>query len=166
MYIYKNYINIFEIIEVAKMEKYVNLYRLWGSDQGTQGVLTFPGFKCYTMEPPWRDNQTSISCIPEATYDVEVKYSQKYKNVYWVKNVDGRHYILLHSGNYGGDKSLGYRTHTEGCILLGKTRGILAGQQAILNSRIMVRKFNNLLRFEPFTLTIYDFTGLMPGLIS
>lgn len=143
------------------MGRYVNLYRIWQGDQGTQGVLSTNNFSCYTMEPPWRDNQTSISCIPEGTYNVVVRYSQKYRNVYWVTNVDGRHYILIHSGNYGGDKSLGYKTHTEGCILLGKTRGVISEQQAILNSRITVRKFNNLMGFEPFTLSIYNYTNII-----
>lgn len=142
------------------MNKYVNLYRLWQDDEGTQGMLAMPGFRCWTMEPPWRDNQRSISCIPEGTYNVVLRYSPKYRNVYWVTEVDSRSYILIHAGNFGGDRSLGFKTHTEGCLLLGKTRGKLTGQKAILNSRIMVRKFNNLLAFEPFTLSIYNFTHI------
>jgi len=142
------------------METYINLYRLWHSDQGMQGVFFLNGIQFFTMEPPWRDNQTSISCIPEGTYDVVMRYSPKYRNVYWVTEVDGRHYILIHAGNYGGDRSLGYITHTEGCILLGKKRAIMNGQNAIVNSRIMIRKFVNIMGFEPFTLSIYNYTHI------
>ena len=131
-----------------------SLIRTSTSDHGTEGIFVAPGFACYTLEPPWRDNQRSVSCIPEGEYDVVVRYSQKYKHVYWVTEVEDRTYILIHSGNFGGDISKGFKTHTNGCILLGKSKGMLGNQRAILNSRVIVRKFNNLMNFEPFKLEI------------
>ena len=131
-----------------------SLIRTSTSDHGTEGIFVAQGFACYTLEPPWRDNQRSVSCIPEGEHDVVVRYSQKYKHVYWVTEVEDRTYILIHSGNFGGDISKGFKTHTNGCILLGKSKGMLGNQRAILNSRVIVRKFNNLMNFEPFKLEI------------
>ena len=67
-----------------------------------------------------------------------------------------RTYILIHSGNYAGDKSKGFKSHVMGCILLGKKSGYLGGQVAILNSRIMVRAFMEHMNYEPFILRIQE----------
>lgn len=134
----------------------VNLFRLKRSDQGTEGLLVAGDFNCRTLELPWRDNQKQISCIPAGEYDVETRLSNKYGRVYWVRHVPNRTYILIHSGNYGGDKSKGYKTHIMGCILLGKKSGYLGGQVAILNSRVAVRQFVEHMNYEPFKLKIQE----------
>lgn len=125
----------------------VYLHRFFGSEEGTFGILSIPGvsFSCYTAELPWRDNARSVSCIPKGTYRVAVRISPKYGRVYHVKEVPHRSYILIHSGNYVGDVSKGYKTHSQGCILLGKRLGTLGNQRAILNSRVTIRKFMNVL---------------------
>jgi len=69
-------------------------------------------FSCKTLELPWKNNKRNISCIPEGTYEVKKRYSEKYKNHFHVLNVPDRAYILIHSGNY--------YTHTQGCILAGE----------------------------------------------
>lgn len=79
-------------------------------------------FVCKTLELPWLDNQTSISCIPEGHYDVIPRTSQKYKNHLHVTDVPDRSYILIHWGNYAGSKNP--RTGSpdiRGCILVGKS---------------------------------------------
>ena len=134
----------------------VELFRLRRSDQGTEGMLVTEDFKCRTLELPWRDNQRQISCIPPAEYKVDMRLSNKYGRVYWVREVPNRTYILIHSGNYAGDKSKGFKSHVMGCILLGKKSGYLGGQVAILNSRIMVRAFMEELEYEPFNLRIQE----------
>jgi len=134
----------------------VNLFRLKRSDQGTEGLLVVGDFECKTLELPWRDNQPQISCIPAGTYDVEIRLSNKYGRIYWVRKVPNRTYILIHSGNYAGDESKGFKTHVMGCILLGKTMGFLGGQRAVLNSRITVRAFMEELNYEPFQLRIQE----------
>ena len=48
----------------------------------------------------------------------------------------------------------GFKTHVEGCILLGKEFGILGKQKAILNSRITLKKFMNFMKNEEFKLKI------------
>jgi hypothetical protein len=134
----------------------VNIFRLRRSDQGTEGILVHPRFECKTLELPWRENRKQISCIPAGEYDVEIRLSNKYGRVYWVRHVPNRTYILIHSGNYAGDKSKGFKTHVMGCILLGKKSGFLGGQVAVLNSRVAVRQFVEELNYEPFKLRIQE----------
>ena len=133
-----------------------NLFRLMRSDQGTLGKLFCEEFVSYTLELPWRDNKRSISCIPEGSYNVKMRISPKYGKVYWVSDVPNRSFILIHSGNFAGDTSKKFKTHVNGCILLGKNRGLLAGQLAVLNSRITVKRFQNKLQLQPFTLNIHE----------
>ena len=123
---------------------------------GTEGILITGdgGYNCKTFELPWRNNRSNISCIPSGIYDVEVRWSQKYKKVYWVRRVPDRTYILIHSGNFAGNKDMGYKTHVAGCILLGKRFGDLGGQRAILNSRVAVRAFTSHMDWRPFRLQV------------
>ena len=51
----------------------VNLVRLRMSDHGTEGILFFRHFSCFTMELPWRENQRNISCIPAGIYSVQLR---------------------------------------------------------------------------------------------
>ena len=134
----------------------VNLFRLKRSDQGTEGMLVTGDFQCRTLELPWRDNRQQISCIPAGEYDVDIRMSPKYGRIYWVRRVPNRTYILIHSGNYAGDKSRGYKTHVMGCILLGKKSGFLGGQAAVLNSRVAVRQFMEHMEYESFKLRIQE----------
>lgn len=134
----------------------VNIFRLRRSAQGTEGLLVAGDFNCRTLELPWKNNQKQISCIPPGEYDVEIRLSNKYGRVYWVRHVPNRTYILIHSGNYAGDKLKGYRTHIMGCILLGLKSGFLGGQVAVLNSRVAVRAFVNEMDYEPFRLKIQE----------
>lgn len=136
--------------------KTVQLYRLKRGDYGTMGILMAPGFTCYTLELPWKNNQRNVSCIPGGEYTVKIRISPKYGKVYHVKDVPNRSFILIHSGNWAGDTSKGLRSHVNGCILLGKSRGKLAGQPAVLNSRITVKKFMSIMNYQPFTLKIND----------
>jgi len=138
------------------MRRRVEIFRLQRSDQGTAGLLVSEDFNCRTLELPWRDNRRQISCIPPGIYDVEIRLSNKYGRIYWVRRVPDRTYILIHSGNYAGDKSKGYKTHVMGCILLGKKSGRLGGQAAVLNSRVAVRNFMEEIEYEPFKLRIQE----------
>jgi hypothetical protein len=134
----------------------VNIYRLRRSDQGTEGTLVAGDFSCKTLELPWRENRKQISCIPPGEYHVEIRISNKYGRIYWVRHVPNRTYILIHSGNYAGDVSKGFKSHVMGCILLGKSSGFLGGQIAVLNSRVAVRQFMEEMQYEPFKLIIQE----------
>jgi hypothetical protein len=133
---------------------YIN--RTESSEQGTFGTLFVPhaDFRCFSGEPPWKNNRKGVSCIPTGKYLVNIRQSHKYGTVYHVRNVIDRSYILIHSGNLCGDIEKGLKSHTSGCILLGQTKGWLLGQKAILNSRAITKKFMKLMDNEPFLLTI------------
>lgn len=67
---------------------------------------------CKTLELPWKDNQRSISCIPEGTYKV-VKQPPKADRMYYyfrLPSVPGRSGILIHRGTKPD--------HSKGCILV------------------------------------------------
>ena len=68
--------------------------------EGTNGVLfvnnTFLGF---TIELPWLQNIRNKSCIPEGTYFVKTRLSQKFNHHLVLENVDHRSLILIHAAN-------------------------------------------------------------------
>ncbi len=134
----------------------ITINRIRTSDHGTEGLLIVPllGFTCRTLELPWRNNQRGRSCIPAGEYPCALVNSPKYKSIYHIKDVPSRSHILIHSGNFAGDVEKGFKTHVEGCILLGKKAGELSGQRAVLTSRPTVRRFMERLHGMPFTLTI------------
>jgi len=133
----------------------VRIERLTTSDQGTIGELFAGTFSCFTLELPWRNNQSNISCIPQGEYDLTLVWSNRFKkNFYLLHKVKDRFGVLIHSGNWAGDIALGYKTHSQGCILLGKSKGILQKQQAIFYSRPMVTELINRLNGQKAKLTI------------
>jgi len=138
------------------MEPTVYIFRMMRSDQGTLGMLFHDGFICYTLELPWRDNKRNMSCIPSGSYDVKIRLSPKYGKVYWITEVENRSFILIHSGNWAGDVKKKFKSHVNGCILLGQKRGLLAGQLAVLNSRLTVSRFMRMMDDNPFKLEIHE----------
>ncbi len=56
-------------------------------------------FICHTIELPWKDNQRSTSCIPEGRYELQKRYSPRFKWHLHVKDVPGRSVILIHPAN-------------------------------------------------------------------
>ena len=85
------------------------------SPEGTAGTLSYNGSTLYTVERPWIDNSPNISCIPEGIYPVEKYSSDKFPDVWEVKDVAGRTYILFHVANKPSD--------VEGCIGVGLSSG-------------------------------------------
>ncbi len=114
----------------------MNLIRSASTDQGTPGKLDVIGL-C-TIELPWNDNQHNISCIPIGEYDLEYYDSPEHGEVLRVLNVPDRDGVLMHSGNYAGDESKGFKTDSKGCIIVGKIPGMIGNQTAVLESRIAV----------------------------
>ena len=135
----------------------VSLTRFDSSDQGTFGRLAVDSFNCFTGELPWRNNAPLTSCIPAGRYTVTWTWSPRLRRpTYRLLGVPNRSGILLHSGNLMGDRSLGYRAQFLGCISLGEKLGMMEGQKALLVSRPAIRRFEELLRREPFTLEVID----------
>lgn len=106
----------------------------------------FNVFKCKGLEPPWRNNERNISCLPEGTYPVtkeETSPGHPYPH-FRVHNVPGRSGILWHGGNFFKD--------TLGCYLPGDSFGDRNkdGILDVLNSRKTLQKLWDILpaRFE------------------
>ncbi len=67
---------------------------------GTNGKLECEGeFICYTIELPWKNNETKVSCIPEGKYFIRKRYSNRFKWHLEVENVANRNFILFHPAN-------------------------------------------------------------------
>lgn len=66
---------------------------------------------CYTLERPWADNESDVSCVPLAKYTCIRHNSPKHPFTWEVTGVQNRSEILIHAGNTIVD--------TEGCILVG-----------------------------------------------
>lgn len=132
------------------------LIRTESGDHGTFGRFLFPaiGYESYTAEPPWKNNQRSVSCVPAGEYIVQERMSPKYGSVYHVTDVEGRSWILHHSGNYAGDTTKGLKSHTMGCILHGQKLGFLGGQKAVLNSRFTMADLHFKSKMQTFKLII------------
>lgn len=134
----------------------MKLIRTETGDEGTFGVLVYDHRVLYTGELPWRDNERGKSCIPAGVYTVQMRASPRFGRAYEIEGVEGRSHILLHNGNWCGDSSLGFKTHVDGCVLLGFDRGRLDGQCAVFSSRRARHKFENEMAGAPFTLEITE----------
>jgi len=84
--------------------------------KSTIGELFLNGERmCDTLELPWKDNQRSISCIPEGVYKVRLRLAREsatrdYLHLL-VEDVPNRKWVLVHRGNSAKD--------SRGCILVG-----------------------------------------------
>lgn len=95
----------------------VYLHRIREDKKVTIGLLVIGADKpvCVTLEKPDLGNKRNISNIPEGSYKVVRRYSDKFKNHWHVLGVPNRDLILIHKGNSTKD--------TEGCILVGMAIG-------------------------------------------
>lgn len=142
--------------------KIFSLYRYSSSNQGSKGLLITPGLDLShfcIMELPWRDNKPNYSCIPDGEYLCKYRESKKFRQHYHLQEVEGRSWILTHTGNLAGDTKRGWKTHSHGCLLIGSRFGKLKideykYQDAVLNSRPTLRKLIKALEKEDFTLRI------------
>lgn len=71
---------------------------------------------CVTLEPPWKNNKPTESCIPPGAYECFRRVTQSnltagHPDTFEVENVPDRSAILFHVGNFP--------VQTEGCIILG-----------------------------------------------
>ena len=131
------------------MTRIATLTRGFQNQDVTLGMLQIKGVDhkpIYTLENPWINNKSYVSCIPADSY-VCAKFSgAKYKDVWIVQSVPDREYILLHYGNTAKD--------TDGCIILGLALGEIDGQPAVLHSRDAVEYLRGLMGKKEFILQI------------
>ena len=67
---------------------------------GTNGILECEGkLICLTIELPWKNNETKVSCIPEGKYFIKKRYSKKFQWHLEVLDVQNRSFILFHPAN-------------------------------------------------------------------
>lgn len=74
--------------------------------------------------------------------------------MYLVDRVASRSGIRLHSANFMGDDSKGYRRQLNGCISLGEKLGTMDDQRALLVSSPAIRRFERLMGQQQFELEI------------
>lgn len=116
------------------MIEQATLTRLEQSDDGSFGVLKLDGeVFCVTLEPPDKNNQSSISCIPPGEYVCRAVLSPGFGETYEICEVPGRTHILFHAGNVSRD--------TRGCVLLGRQYGALGSDRGVLRSGETFREF-------------------------
>jgi hypothetical protein len=116
------------------------------SEKGTEGTLVVNGTTYYTLEPMYRNNTPSISCIPEGYYTVFPHHSPNFGECFrliggTVGSITGHRFqILIHAGNW--------RTNTEGCILAGLSRGYdeAKGLPAVWDSRKALNALRDTIR--------------------
>lgn len=91
--------------------------------EGINGELLIDNVKvCNTIELPWKENQSRVSCIPEGKYKLTKRYSLRFGWHLLVNNVVNRSYILIHAFNDALKES-------KGCIapvfvLTGNGKGL------------------------------------------
>jgi len=81
-------------------------------EDSTIGRLSSNEFYCFTLELPWLNNKTDISCVPPNIYKYKKRISPSKKTlVIELIDVKGRTFIQIHSGNY--------TRQILGCCLVG-----------------------------------------------
>lgn len=118
----------------------------------TLGKLTIEGVSksWFVLEPAGPDSITegSDKRIKAGTYKLLPYSSPKYPNVYELKNVPGRSFILIHAGNYHKD--------TLGCLMPGKTWGSVAKSHYYVgNSKLALKEiFFEIANYKKITINI------------
>lgn len=125
--------------------KLLRLIRTETDDSGTIGAIYYNNkLICKTLELPDLNNKVSLSCVPAGAYNCRfLTKAGKFSKVYLLDNVTGRTSILIHTGNYAGNKnkknpvtSAFYKTDSEGCILpctsIARVNGQIMGQSSAL----------------------------------
>lgn len=131
------------------MKPIVTLKRNFDNGKETLGELFFENFACKTLERPYLGNQTNISAVPTGLYNVQWRFFfRKLRYAYQLQNVPSRSGIFIHAGNYVND--------VQGCILLGDSYNDINsdGLTDVLNSRITIKKFEDLMNKRDFQLNI------------
>lgn len=131
---------------------YLELIRTEYGEKETLGKLSVMEgstlkFECKTLELPWLNNQSYISCIPTGKYQLRraessPKISYPHLQVLDVPNRTG---IAIHIGNFN--------TEIEGCILVGKDYMDINLDKVmdLTSSEVTLQKI--LLYFPPYTIS-------------
>lgn len=105
---------------------YIELVRLAYFEWGTFGRLQInDALSLATIEPPWRNNQPEISCVPEGSYELARHQSPKFGDCYALigdavslEYADNKRWgILIHPANWPDE--------LRGCIAPGLSIGYM-----------------------------------------
>ena len=110
------------------------------------GVLTE---SIITLELPWKENKSQVSCIPEGEYEVSWEFSPSRKtHTYRVMNIVGRSGVLFHSANY--------TRQLKGCIAPCLSHADIDKDKIIdgLSSIVALNKLQDFFKKEKFKLII------------
>jgi hypothetical protein len=102
-----------------------------------------------TLERGWRDNQNSISCVPEGTYTLKLENSPRFKKKLWeLYGVPNRTECKFHAANYW--KQL------NGCIALGNKHIDIDGDgdPDVTSSKETMKKFHKAMLGEELACVI------------
>ena len=115
--------------------KVMTLKRVALNEDVTLGVLLDEPNKpfCLTLELPWKNNQSNISCIPKGEYTCKRTITPKHGETFEIIGVPGRFAVLLHWGNTVKDSA--------GCIILGEEFGDMDDVSAVMSSRRALTEF-------------------------
>lgn len=139
------------------------LQRVDTGDYGTLGALIMPMLVIATIEPPWRNNERDISCIPEGMYHC-IPYEHYSRGlVYVLMDVPDRSEIMIHIGNHAGDKSKGYHTDSMGCILPGLYHHQVMGQTGVVESKQAMQRMRDVIGHHEFSLIIENIIDVTKG---
>lgn len=124
------------------------LIREASAEDGTFGRIFFGAAALYTVERPWADNRSDVSCIPPGLYPIRKTWSPRFK----------RRLILIDP--VPGPR-LGCRFHAanralqlNGCVAPGERRGTIEGVRAVLLSAPAVRRIEEWLGDETAELEV------------
>ena len=102
------------------MKPTVKIHRIKMDETGCISEVDIDDLKIYGMEQPWRNNKSSISCIPDGQYILVPHESGKYGNTWAFVGGTVSHYrdrsssryaCLIHAGNTVSD--------VKGCLAVG-----------------------------------------------
>ena len=104
----------------------ISVVRNKTSEEGTQGILTTDaGFQCCTLELPWENNKSGVSCIITDDYDASIWFSPHLnREVLRLEDKHGRKDCLVHNGNFAGEGD-GDVTQVHGCTEVGAGYGLV-----------------------------------------
>jgi hypothetical protein len=126
------------------------LHRETSDAEGTFGVLSADTLRLFTVELPWRDNATDVSCIPAGRYLIRKTYSPRFKRrMVLIEDVPGpRLGCRVHAANFPHQ--------LNGCIAPGERRGVMDGKRGVFLSWPAVRRFEEWVGDEARELEIID----------
>lgn len=144
------------------MKTHFTIKRISSGYSGTYSVfLHWKEAFALTVEPPWKDNEVNISCIPPGEYLCKRIVSPRFGPTFQIVDVPGRTEIVFHTGNFGYFPLFSKRvkSSTKGCVVVGEEFGRLWGFPALLSSKKGFREFlKRTKHLDEFYLKIEDHT--------